>query len=343
MPPRPSACRSRTRRDRSGATGAVGRPPDRGLHRARPQNRHRRILHRRAGRGGADRGVRARRRWSIAASSPIPTPPRPRCWASPPTSSSGTGAVSEEVAMRHGGRRARPFRRRPRRRRHRHRRADRRHAPRNRSASSISPLSAAAKRRATPDTSSPTPAAPPIRLAATREALAMLQAPWSEGAVPARVAHSPLDRRSLWQSQSNQAKKSEVRHARADAGLAAALSQDPRPRGDVRPRSGGRLALGRRPAPPHRLPRAAPAGAPPRQAPRCPGHRARRSLRHARLEHLAASGDLVRRRRHRRRLPHRQPAPVPRAHRLDHQSRRRPSSLRRPHVPSPGREACAGA
>ena len=60
-------------------------------------------------------------------------------------------------------------------------------------------------------------------------------------------------------------------------------------------------------------------------------HQARRPRGDAGLEHLAASGSLVRHPRHRRDLSHGQSAPVPRADRLDRQSRRRPHDDHRSH------------
>ncbi len=61
-------------------------------------------------------------------------------------------------------------------------------------------------------------------------------------------------------------------------------------------------------------------------------HQARRPGGDAGLEHLAAPGGLVRHPRHRRGLPHRQSAPVPRADRLDRQSCRGPHDVHRPHL-----------
>ena len=63
-------------------TGPAGR---RRRRRARPDDRHGRKLHRRSGRGRADGRRRLVGGRSTGASSPTATPPRPRCWASPPT------------------------------------------------------------------------------------------------------------------------------------------------------------------------------------------------------------------------------------------------------------------
>ena len=75
-----------------------------------------------------------------------------------------------------------------------------------------------------------------------------------------------------------------------------------------------------------------------REAPRRGRHRLRRPGRDARLEHLAASRGLVRHHRHRRRLPHGQPAAVRGPDRLHHQPRRGPAALPRPHLRAARRE-----
>ena len=59
-------------------------------------------------------------------------------------------------------------------------------------------------------------------------------------------------------------------------------------------------------------------------------HRARRPGRHARLERLSPFRALLRRLRHRRGLPHDQPAAVRRADRLHRQPRRGSAAVRRP-------------
>ena len=94
----------------------------------------------------------------------------------------------------------------------------------------------------------------------------------------------------------------------------------------------GDHALDRRADPPHQLsPKSAPA--PARRATARPRrHQARRPRGDAGLEHLAAPGKLVRHSRHRRHLSHRQSAAVPRADRLDRQSRRRPRDDDRSHL-----------
>ena len=69
-----------------------------------------------------------------------------------------------------------------------------------------------------------------------------------------------------------------------------------------------------------------------RAAARARRHQARRPGRDARLEHLAPSRSLVRHHGDRRDLSHRQSAAVPRADRLDRQSRRRPRDDGRPHL-----------
>ena len=86
--------------------------------------------------------------------------------------------------------------------------------------------------------------------------------------------------------------------------------------------------IARRPTTPRSARRALQGGA----AARARRHQARRPRRDAGLEHLAAPGSLVRHPRHRRDLPHRQSAAVPRADRLDRQSRRGPRDDRRPHL-----------
>ncbi len=60
----------------------------------------------------------------------------------------------------------------------------------------------------------------------------------------------------------------------------------------------------------------------------------RRPRGDAGLEHLASPRGLVRHHGHRRRLSHRQSAPVPRADRLDRQSRRGSRDDGRPHLPA---------
>ena len=68
-------------------------------------------------------------------------------------------------------------------------------------------------------------------------------------------------------------------------------------------------------------------------------HPARRPGGDAGLEHLAASRSLVRHHRHRRDLPHGQPAAVSRADCLDRQPRRRSRADGRPHLRPADREA----
>ena len=102
-----------------------------------------------------------------------------------------------------------------------------------------------------------------------------------------------------------------------------------RPRRDPARQPRGGLALHRRADPPHQLPRDPHARAEGRAAAGEGRREARRPRRDARLEHLAASGDLVRHHRRRRGLSHHQPAPVPRADRLHRQSCRRPADVPR--------------
>ena len=105
----------------------------------------------------------------------------------------------------------------------------------------------------------------------------------------------------------------------------------------------GRDPFDRRPDPSHQLPRhpqARPAG---RAAARARRREARRPRRDARLEHLASSRNLVRHHRRRRRLPHHQSAPVPRADRLHRQSRRRPADVPRHDLRAADREAAGEA
>ena len=121
-------------------------------------------------------------------------------------------------------------------------------------------------------------------------------------------------------------------HARADAGLAAAAAPHHRPRRQIPWRTQGHQPLGRRADRRDQLranprPRAESGAAAGERR-----HQARRPRRDARLEHLAASGSLVRHPRHRRHLSHRQSAAVSRADRLDRQSRRRPHDVDRPHL-----------
>ena len=100
----------------------------------------------------------------------------------------------------------------------------------------------------------------------------------------------------------------------------------------------GRLALGRRADPHDELRRDPQARAEGGAAARERRHQARRPRRHAGLEHLAASRSLVRHPRHRRDLPHRQSAAVPRPDLLDRQSCRGPHDVRRSDVPAdPGK------
>ena len=82
----------------------------------------------------------------------------------------------------------------------------------------------------------------------------------------------------------------------------------------------------------HELSRHSRAGAEGRQKARPRRDQARRPGRDARLERLPASRKLVRHRRRRRGLPHRQSAPLPRADRLDHERRRRPDRADRSHL-----------
>ena len=102
-----------------------------------------------------------------------------------------------------------------------------------------------------------------------------------------------------------------------------------RPRGDPARQSRGGDALDRRPDPSHQLPRGPQARAEGGAAAGEGRHQARRPRRDARLEHLAASGNLVRHHRHRRGLSHRQSAPVPGPDRLHRQSCRGPADVPR--------------
>src|SRR5262249_2884548 len=106
-----------------------------------------------------------------------------------------------------------------------------------------------------------------------------------------------------------------------DAGLAAVASPHYRSCGDLSWRPTDHLALDRGADPHDHLrgdPRTRQEG---RAAPRPRRRQACRPGGDARLEHLAASRSLVRHRRRRRGLSHRQPAPVHRPDFLDHQSR----------------------
>ena len=122
-----------------------------------------------------------------------------------------------------------------------------------------------------------------------------------------------------------------------DVGAAAADLDDHRPCGGLSRRRGDRLAHGRRPDPPLYLPRgrAARAAAGPRAA--AARDRARRPGRHARLEHLSPCRALLRDLRHRRGVPHDQPAAVRRADRLHRQPCRRPAAVRRRDLSAIGR------
>ena len=132
-------------------------------------------------------------------------------------------------------------------------------------------------------------------------------------------------------------------HARPDAGLAASVPSHHRPRRDPARRPPGRHPLGRRADPHDKLCRD--------QTPRVKGgaaararrHQARRPGGHHGLEHLAASGGLVRHPRHRRGLPYGQSAAVSRPDLLDRQPRRRPADVRRPDVSAVAGEARAWA
>ena len=120
--------------------------------------------------------------------------------------------------------------------------------------------------------------------------------------------------------------------ARADARLAVADSQDHRFRRSAAPAPRGRQPPRRRPDPPHQLSRAAPARAQSRAAAGARRDQARRPRRDARLEQPPPSRGLVRDRRNRRDLPHRQSAPVSRPDRLDHEPRRGSAGVRRSHL-----------
>ena len=83
--------------------------------------------------------------------------------------------------------------------------------------------------------------------------------------------------------------------------------------------AGSRDAVGRRSHPSHQLRRNSRSRPESLATPRSRRHQARRPRRHHRLEHLAPSRSLVRHHGHRRDLPYRQSAAVPRSDRLDHQ------------------------
>ncbi len=122
-----------------------------------------------------------------------------------------------------------------------------------------------------------------------------------------------------------------------DVGATAADLDDHRPCGDLSRRRRDRLAHRRRPDPPLHLSRcrAARATAGPRAV--AARDRARRPDRDARLEHLSPCRALLRDLRHRRGVPHHQPAAVRRADRLHRQPRRRPAAVRRRDLSAIGR------
>ena len=104
-------------------------------------------------------------------------------------------------------------------------------------------------------------------------------------------------------------------------------------------RRGGGLADRRgRPAP-LRLRPGARAHRPPRQRADRARHQAWRPRGDAGLERLPPLRALLRHRRHRRRLPHHQPAAVPRADHLHRQPRRGHGAVLRPDLPAAGGEA----
>ena len=129
----------------------------------------------------------------------------------------------------------------------------------------------------------------------------------------ARLETQQSPRVAVQRSKNNRSDFQEEFHARAHAGLAAPVPPHHRSRRDQPRRPDRHHTLDRGADPSHQLrrdPRARAAGRP---AARPRRHQARRSRGDACLEHLAASGKLVRHCRHRRRLSHRQPAPVSRS------------------------------
>ena len=110
------------------------------------------------------------------------------------------------------------------------------------------------------------------------------------------------------------------------------MPQDHRPCRTQSWRASGRVALNRGSAAHHRLCGDPRPRSQSRAAPRQGRHQAWRAGGDARLEHLAASRSLVWHPWHRRGLPHRQSAALPRPDRLDRQPRRRPRDDDGPHL-----------